>query len=115
MSNELERVKGIGPVSAQRLGMAGITTIEQLKDSRPEDLAWIKGIGIKSATTMIQRAKELFELEKGLVKVLDAIKENFVKSCPKCGGEMESKYVILSPQRRQGVYQCKLCKFYLPR
>ena len=49
MSNELERVSGIGPISSISLSKAGVKTIEDIASSKPEDLAWIKGIGIVSA------------------------------------------------------------------
>lgn len=112
---ELVRVKGIGPVIALKLYKAGIKTVEELATAKPEDLAWIKGFGTASATRVIKNAQDLLNIEKGLQNVLDAIRDTFVRACPKCGGDMESKYVILGPQKRMGVYQCKLCKFYLPR
>ncbi|MFX1356407.1 MAG: helix-hairpin-helix domain-containing protein [Promethearchaeota archaeon] len=114
MSNELERVRGIGPVAAINLNKAGVKTIEEIANSKPEQLAWIKGIGIVSAKKIIRNANELLKLEKNIQQVLNAIKENFVKNCPKCGGEMQSKYIILGPERRLKVKQCILCKFYLP-
>ncbi|MFX0059341.1 MAG: helix-hairpin-helix domain-containing protein [Candidatus Hodarchaeota archaeon] len=114
MSNELERVRGIGPVAAINLNKAGVRTIEEVANSKPEELAWIKGIGILSARRIINNAKELLKLEKNIQKVLDSIKENFIKNCPKCGGSMQSKYIILGPERRLKVKQCSLCKFYLP-
>jgi transcription termination factor NusA len=114
MSNELIRVRGIGPAAATRLVKAGVDTIEQLASAKPEELAFVKGIGVDSAKKIIKNAQEIIKLEKSLEHVLDAIRENFVKSCPKCGGAMESKYIIVGPERRMNSYQCKLCKFYLP-
>lgn len=114
MSNELERVRGIGPVAAINLQKAGVRSIEDIANSTPEELAWIKGIGVVSAKRIIYNANELIKLEKNIQKVLDSIKENFVKQCPKCGGDMASKYIILGPDRRLKVKQCALCKFYLP-
>jgi Holliday junction resolvasome RuvABC DNA-binding subunit len=114
MSNELERVKGIGPVAALNLVKAGVKTVDDIAKSKPEELAWIKGIGIRSARRIIHNANELLKLEKNIQKVLDSIKENFVKSCPKCGGNMVSKYIILGPDRRLKAKQCQVCKFYLP-
>ncbi|GAI46158.1 unnamed protein product, partial [marine sediment metagenome] len=49
MSNELERISGIGPISATNLNKAGVKTIEEITEAKPEELAWIKGIGIISA------------------------------------------------------------------
>jgi formate dehydrogenase maturation protein FdhE len=114
MSNELERVRGIGPVAANNLNKAGVRSIEEIANSKPEELAWIKGIGIISAKRIIYNANQLLKLEKNIQLVLDSIKENFVKQCPKCGGDMVSKYIILGPDRRLKAKQCTLCKFYLP-
>jgi len=114
MSNELERVRGIGPVAANKLNKAGVRSIEEVANSKPEELAWIKGIGNISAKRIIYNANELLKLEKNIQLVLDSIKDNFVKQCPKCGGDMASKYIILGPDRRLKVKQCALCKFYLP-
>ncbi|TES95572.1 MAG: helix-hairpin-helix domain-containing protein [Promethearchaeota archaeon] len=114
MSNELERVSGIGPISSISLSKAGVKTIEDIASSKPEDLAWIKGIGIVSAKNIIENANDLLKLEKNIQFVLNSIKENFVKTCPKCSGAMKSKYIILGPERRLKVRQCTICKFYLP-
>lgn len=114
MSSELERVRGVGPIAATNLNKAGVKTIEEVAKSTTEELAWIKGIGIISAKKIIENANELLQLEKSIQKVLDSIKENFVKNCPKCGGAMKSKYIILGPDRRLKAKQCTVCKFYLP-
>ena len=114
MSNELERVSGIGPIAAINLNKAGVRTIEEIAEAKPEDLAWIKGIGIISAKKIIENANNLLKLEKNIQFVLNSIKENFVKNCPKCGGAMKSKYIILGPERRLKAMQYTVCKFYLP-
>ena len=114
IQNELLRVKGIGPIAAERLNKAGIKTIEQLANARPEELAFVKGIGIISAKKIKENAQYIINFEKGLTIVLDIIRENFAKSCPKCGGEMEKKFIILGPERRISANQCKLCRFHMP-
>ena len=114
MIEELIRVRGIGPIAAERLINAGVKSIEEIAKSNPEQLAWIKGIGMLSATKIIENANELINLEKGIQKVLNSIKENFAKSCPKCGGDMKEKLIILGPERRIRANQCNLCKFYMP-
>lgn len=114
MSNELERIRGIGPIAAVNLNKAGVKSIEDIANAKPEELAWIKGIGLISATQIIESAHELLKLEKSIQQVLDSIKENFAKNCPKCGGVMQSKYIILGPDRRLKAKQCSLCKFYMP-
>ena len=114
MSNELERISGIGPISAINLNKAGVKTIEEIAEAKPEELAWIKGIGIISAKKIIENANDLLKLEKNIQLVLDSIKENFVKNCPKCSGTMKTKYIILGPERRLKVNQCTVCKFFLP-
>ena len=114
MVEELIRVRGIGKNAAKRLINAGVNTISQLAEAKPEDLAFVKGIGIVSAKKIIQNAKHLSTLERGLTIVLDIVKRNFLQYCPKCGGTMEKKYIILGPERRLNANQCVLCKFYLP-
>ena len=115
MSDDLVRVWGIGPVAAARLRDAGISSIEQIANASPPELAFVKGIGIKSAEKMISNAKYLMTVEKGLTIVLNHIKTKFEQNCPKCGGGMEEKFIILGPERRIAAGQCILCKFYLPR
>jgi len=100
MSNELERVSGIGPISSINLSKAGVKTIEDIASSK--------------AKNIIENANDLLKLEKNIQFVLNSIKENFVKTCPKCSGAMKSKYIILGPERRLKVRQCTICKFYLP-
>ena len=114
MLDELVRVRGIGPTVAERLINAGIKSIDEVAHSKPEELAWIKGIGLTSADKIIENALELIKLEKGIQNVLNSIKENFTNSCPKCGGDMAEKLIILGPERRLRAKQCTLCKFYLP-
>lgn len=114
MIEELIRVRGIGPTAAERLINAGVKSIEEIAKSKPQQLAWIKGIGMISANKIIQNANELINLEKGIQKVLNSIKENFARSCPKCGGDMNERLIILGPERRIRANQCILCKFYMP-
>lgn len=114
MLEELIRVRGIGPTAAERLLSAGIKSIEHIANSKSEELAWIKGIGMISAKKIIENAHELINLEKGIQQVLNSIKINFSKSCPKCGGDMNEKFIILGPERRIRAKQCKLCRFYMP-
>lgn len=115
MSDELARVKGIGPITAERFVQAGITTVEEIVSAKPEDLAQIKGVGMTSAQNLIQSAQDLLKAEKGIEKVLDSIKDEFTETCPKCGGDMEERHIILGPSKRVSVDQCKVCRFYLPK
>ena len=115
MIEELVRVRGIGPTAAERLVNAGIKSIDEIANSKPAELAWIKGIGMTSAPKIIENALQLIKLEKGIQLVLNSIKENFSKSCPKCGGEMAERLIILGPERRLRANQCTLCKFYMPK
>ena len=115
MIDELVRVRGIGPTAAERLVNAGIKSIDEIAKSKPKELAWIKGIGMISSKKIIENALELIKLEKGIQNVLNSIKDNFAKSCPKCGGDMIERLIILGPERRLRVNQCNLCKFYLPK
>ncbi|MCK4370504.1 MAG: helix-hairpin-helix domain-containing protein [Candidatus Lokiarchaeota archaeon] len=115
MIEELIRIRGIGPTAAERLMNAGVKSVEEIAHSKPEELAWIKGIGMVSANSIIQNAKELLNLERGIQNVLNSIKENFAKSCPKCGSNMVDRFIILSPTRRINTRQCTMCKFYMPK
>ena len=115
MYEELVRVRGIGPIAADRLHQAGIRTIEEIASSKTEELAWIKGIGKISADKIIENAKEILKLEKGIENVLNSIKKNFIESCPKCGGSMQERLIVLGPEKRLRAHQCSLCKFYLPK
>ena len=114
MAEELMRISGVGKVAADRLLAAGITAIDQVAQARPEDLAFVKGIGMLTAQKIIDNAKHLSTLERGLTIVLDMVKRSFLQSCPKCGGDMKKKYLILSSVKRLSVNQCSICKFYLP-
>jgi len=114
MEDDLVRIRGVGPETASRLVKAGIKDIEQLAKSTPEQLAFVKGIGTYSAKKMIKQAQGLIKFEEGLSIVLDHIKKSFEEHCPKCGGEMVRKMIILGPERRINARQCRLCKFYLP-
>ncbi|MBY9006016.1 MAG: helix-hairpin-helix domain-containing protein [Candidatus Lokiarchaeota archaeon] len=115
MSEELVRVRGIGPIAADRLHQAGIRSIEEIANSKTEELAWIKGIGKISADKIIENAKEILKLEKGIENVLNSIKKNFIESCPKCGGSMKERLIVLGPEKRLRANQCSICKFYLPK
>ena len=115
MSEDLRRIKGIGPVMADRLYEAGVKNIEQLAQASIEELAFVNGIGKYSAKKLKKNANHLLMLEKGLTIALDSIKKEFEKKCPKCGGKMESKFIIVGPQKRMNVNQCTICKFYLPK
>lgn len=55
------------------------------------------------------------ETEVGINAALDHVENEFFKSCPKCGEKMYPTFIVLGPKGRMSVYQCKLCKFYLPR
>ncbi|KKK91694.1 hypothetical protein LCGC14_2710370 [marine sediment metagenome] len=110
----LTRIRGIGQTVAQRMTNAGIKTVEEVAKAKVSQIAWIKGIGMISAKKIIENALELINLEKGIQQVLNSIKINFSKSCPKCGGDMNEKFIILGPERRIRAKQCKLCRFYMP-
>ena len=77
MIEELIRVRGIGPTAAERLINAGIKSIEEIANSKAEELAWIKGIEMLSAKKIIENALELIakkyhKLKKGGRLDLDA-------------------------------------------
>jgi N utilization substance protein A len=59
------KLSGVGDVLEERLVSADINTVQELADSTIEELIQIEGIGEKSATQLIERAKEyMVELEE---------------------------------------------------
>ncbi len=77
------------------------------------DLEWTPEIDLSVSPSRMSPKTSL--LESNLLTALEQVREAFVRHCPKCGGEMKNSFVILGPTRRMMVYQCALCKFYLPR
>jgi len=57
-SEDLKSVKGIGPTIALKLRSNGFTTIQEIANSTPEQIARLPGIGVATATKMITNAKE---------------------------------------------------------
>ncbi|MBI4354567.1 MAG: transcription termination/antitermination protein NusA [Candidatus Omnitrophica bacterium] len=57
----LSEVKGIGPSLEERLKAGGISTVQQLAGASVEQLTAIKGIGEKTATTLIESAKDALQ------------------------------------------------------
>ncbi len=79
------------------------------------DLELTPEIGLDTPEAKQPSAIKTSLLEDTISQALVRLKESFERHCPKCGGEMKQAFVILGPQRRMMVYQCGLCKFYLPR
>ncbi len=78
----------------------------------PDDIYDLKYWANKDAFDAVYA---LWEQEKDLNDSLDIIHDTFMDSCPKCGSEMNENFIVLGGQGRLAVYQCVLCKFYLPR
>ncbi|MHA1338375.1 MAG: hypothetical protein ACTSRZ_00555 [Promethearchaeota archaeon] len=55
------------------------------------------------------------EIEEGISTTFTHIENEFFKSCPKCGGDMKPNFLIVGINMRISVFQCKDCKFYIPR
>ena len=55
------------------------------------------------------------DIEDGITVALEHIQNKFFESCPKCGSDMKNEFLVLGGNRRVAVYQCKVCKFFLPR
>jgi predicted flap endonuclease-1-like 5' DNA nuclease len=55
----LTDIKGIGPVTASKLSKAGVTTIAEIAEMRPEDLGSTVGASVSSAEKWIESAKTL--------------------------------------------------------
>jgi len=79
------------------------------------DLEWSPEIDLDTTKAKQHNSTKTHLLEESISQTLIRLKESFERHCPKCGGEMKRSFVILGPQRRMMVYQCRLCKFYLPR
>ncbi len=54
---DLVRAKGVGRVRARTLASAGIRTLEQLAEAKPEELARLPGIGLKLAKALVEEAR----------------------------------------------------------
>ena len=79
------------------------------------DLDWTPEINLDTITTKPSDTTNMNLLQETISQALTRLRETFERHCPKCGGEMKRSFVILGPQRRMMVYQCNLCRFYLPR
>jgi len=62
-----------------------------------------------------EEQEEEEEVEEGITVALEHIQNQFFDSCPKCGDDMKPEFLILGGDRRVSVYQCKTCRFFLPR
>lgn len=62
-----------------------------------------------------KKSEEEEEIEEGITVALEHIQNQFFDSCPKCGDVMKPEFLILGGDRRVSVYQCKTCRFFLPR
>ncbi|MBN2155994.1 MAG: hypothetical protein JW776_08125 [Candidatus Lokiarchaeota archaeon] len=78
----------------------------------PDDVYDLKYWANKEA---FDHVYEIWEQERDLNESLDIIHETFIDSCPKCGSEMKPNFIELGSKGRLSVFQCSLCKFYLPR
>ncbi len=63
MTNDLEKVSGIGKATADRLRTSGIDTVEKLASTTIEELTElkIKGVGESTASKYIKKAKKLIK------------------------------------------------------
>ncbi|MBD3352407.1 MAG: hypothetical protein GF364_13045 [Candidatus Lokiarchaeota archaeon] len=55
------------------------------------------------------------EVEQGINTVLNHVENEFFRSCPKCGGTMKPTFMVIGREQRISVFQCRDCKFYIPR
>jgi predicted flap endonuclease-1-like 5' DNA nuclease len=58
-SEDLTDIKGIGPVTAEKLNKVGVTSIAEIAEMRPEDLGSSIGASVSSAEKWIESAKML--------------------------------------------------------
>ncbi len=66
-TEDLVKLEGIGPKTAEILTKAGLTNISKLATSKVEDLTTLQGIGEKTAEKIIEAAKKYVE-QQGQVK-----------------------------------------------
>ena len=78
----------------------------------PDDVYDLKYWANKEA---FDHVYSIWEQEQELNESLDIIHDTFMDSCPKCGSDMRENFIVLGGRGRLAVYQCELCKFYLPR
>jgi len=78
----------------------------------PDDVYDLKYWANKEA---FDHVYDIWKRERDLNESLDYIHDTFLDACPKCGSEMKPNFIILRGKGRLSVYQCILCKFYLPR
>jgi hypothetical protein len=78
----------------------------------PDDVYDLKYWANKEA---FDHVYQIWEQEQNLNESLDILHDTFMDSCPKCGSEMKPNFIVLGGKGRLSVYQCELCKFYLPR
>ncbi len=58
-SESLTDIKGVGPVTAKKLSEAGVASIAEIAEMRPEDLGPTVGASVASAEKWIESAKTL--------------------------------------------------------
>ena len=52
--------------------------------------------------------------EQKVTHILDDIKDDFSKSCPRCGGLMGYHKIRCGPEKLISVSKCKLCNYWIP-
>ena len=105
----LEEVKGIGPITSEKLIEAGIKTVDELSVRRPEEIKEILGVTLKKAKEIILSAKDLAfkdfqvftaeeykEKEKEISRFLDT-GSNKLNSLLGGGWKSQSTYGIYGP------------------
>ncbi len=58
---DLEKIKGIGSATAERMRSVGIDSVEKIANINLQDLLKVKGIGESTALRYIDEAKKLLE------------------------------------------------------
>lgn len=73
----LTKLDGIGPKTAEVLTKAGLTDVNKLAQSKPDDLTTLQGIGQKTAERIIESAKEFVSSkQKDAAKAASKEKKN---------------------------------------
>ena len=76
---DLEKIKGIGSATAERMISVGIDSVEKVAQIKLEELLMVKGIGESTALRYIEEAKKLMNAEESSEKIETIIEESSEK------------------------------------
>ena len=97
---DLEKIKGIGSATAERMISVGIDSVEKVAQIKLEELLMVKGIGESTALRYIEEAKKLMNAEESSEKIETIIeeKEDIIEE-PSVAKEDYSKTKVVSKKK----------------